>query len=69
MKKILLSFALALSLFFMLGELNIFAAAVDIPGSNDIERVSLDIGTSGNAIADISNTGFRILTIVKRILM
>jgi len=69
MKKILLSFALALSLFFMLGELNIFAAAVDIPGSTDIERVSLDIGTSGNAIADISNTGFRILTIVKRILM
>ena len=46
-----------------------FAAAVNIPGSDEIQDVSLNVGSSGNAIADISNTGFRILTIIKRILM
>lgn len=46
-----------------------FAAAVNIPGSDEIQDVSLNIGSSWNAIADISNTGFNILRVVKRILM
>lgn len=44
-------------------------AAVDIPGGNTIEDVSLDIGSSGNVVRDVSNVWFQVLTIAKRLVM
>ena len=69
MKKILLYLCLFLSSFIMLSLDTSFATAINIPGGDEIQDVSLNIGTSGNAIADVSNTGFRILKVIKRILM
>lgn len=70
MKKILISFLFALTLFFLFPiESSFGAAAITIPGTTQIENVSLDVGTSSHAIEDVHNIGFRILTIIKRILM
>lgn len=69
MKKILLYLCLFTISFILLSLDTSFASAVNIPGSDEIQDVSLSIGSSWNAIADISNTGFNILRIVKRILM
>lgn len=46
-----------------------FAQAVEIPGSSQIQEVSLNVGSSGNIVRDISEIGFRILTIIKRFIM
>lgn len=67
MKKIFLFCLFALSLCFI-GTQSSFAA-VNIPGGNEIQNLSLNVGSSGNVVADISNVGFRILTIIKRIIM
>lgn len=45
------------------------AAVVDIPGTSEIQDASLSIWTSSHTVEDIHNVWFRILTIVKRILM
>jgi hypothetical protein len=69
MKKILLYLCLLLA---SVAAFSIDAGAagiVVIPGATEIQDVSLDIGSNWNAIADISNTWFRILRIAKRMLM
>jgi len=68
MKKILIYLCLLFTSFLFLS-IDASAAAVNIPGTTEIQDVSLNIGSSWNAIADISNTGFRVLRIVKTILM
>ncbi len=67
MKKIFLFCLLALSICFIGAQASF--AAVNIPGGNEIQNLSVNIGSSGNVVADISNVGFRILTIIKRIIM
>ncbi len=68
MKKILLLLILLCSTFLLFwSELSF--ASVSIPGSDAIRPVSLNIGSSGNVIMDASNIGFRVLTIVKRVIM
>lgn len=70
MKKIILLLALFIASFFLLSpNESVFAAAVNIPGGSDIQDVSLSIWTSSHAVEDVHNIGFRILTIVKRVLM
>lgn len=69
MKKIIIFLCILLASFFAFGWETSFAAAVDIPWDNAIKSVSLDIGSSGNIVSDISNTGFRMLVIAKRFLM
>jgi len=68
MKKLFITLILGLSTFFILGE-NLAFAAVTIPGVTEVREVSLDVWSSGSVVYDVSNVGFRILTIVKRILM
>jgi hypothetical protein len=69
MKKILLYLSLFIVSFVCISLDATFAAAINIPGGDEIQDVSLSVGSSGNALADVSNVGFRILTIIKRILM
>ena len=44
------------------------AGVVNIPGSSDIEAVSIDYTGGGDPVNAISNTGFRILTTIKVLL-
>lgn len=70
MKKLILSACIALLAFLTFGD--IVSAArwvVDIPGSTEIEQVSLDARGSGVISQDIYILGLSILTIIKRILM
>lgn len=69
MNKIILSICILLASFAIFWIDSSFAAAVNIPGTEEIQDVSLNVGSSGNTIADISNTWFNILRIAKRILM
>ncbi len=69
MKKILLFLTISFWILFLFSGETSFAAAVNIPGDSAVQNVSADIGWSGNIISDISYVGFRILQIVKRILM
>lgn len=68
MKKLIFILILCLSFVFISLE-GVQAAAVNIPGWSEIQGVSLELGTSGNTIRDVSDTGFRMLTLAKRILM
>lgn len=69
MKKNILYILLLLWAFiFITGETS-FAAAVNIPWSSSIQEVSLEVWNSGNTLRDISNTGFEVLRVVKRVLM
>lgn len=72
MKKILIYLCLLLASFTLLSIDASAAGAVNILGTSGdwgIRDVSLNIISSWNAIADVSDTGFRILRIVKRVLM
>ncbi len=68
MKKYILVIVWICILFICAWEIS-YAQAVNIPGSNQIQDVSLNVGTSGNVVNDIYNVWFRILTIVKRFIM
>ena len=70
MKKIILIFLATLSLFVLYWVDTYAAPAIEMPGTAAIEQVSLNVGTSsGNIVEDVNSIGFRILTLVKRILM
>ena len=67
MKKIFFLF-FAICVAVLIGYQGSFAA-VNIPGGNEIQNLSVDIGSSGNVVQDIGQIGFRILTIIKRVIM
>lgn len=69
MKKILLFVSALLIIFSFFSWDIVHGANVTIPGTENIERVSLDVGSSGNAIQDINTVGFTILKVAKRIVM
>lgn len=48
---------------------SVSAGIVDIPGSSEIERVSINYTGGGEAVSAINNVGFSILTTIKLILM
>jgi hypothetical protein len=48
---------------------SVFAEVVNIPWTTDIQKVSISLGSSGNAIRDVHDVGFNILVIIKRIIM
>lgn len=69
MKKytIILTFLLFLGIFFLP---EIAAARVNIPGTEAIEDVSINLHSGGNTVNEVVNTGlYRILPLVKMILM
>ena len=69
MKKLFIYILVLVWIFFSLwGDVS-FASAVTIPGDTEIRDVSISVNSSGNIIQDINNTGFRILTIIKRVIM
>lgn len=68
MKKTLLIFlGLIMAFFYLSGD--VVNAAVTIPGTDEIERVSIDTVSGGNAVYNINILGFEILTIIKRFMM
>jgi len=66
-KTLLLFFGLLMAFFYLSGDIT--HAAVSIPGTDEIERVSIDTVHGGNAVYNVNILGFEILTIVKRIIM
>ncbi len=60
-------FAFCMSL--ILGSEHVFAAAINIPGTSEIQSVSANIGVSSNPVATVNSVGFEILRIVKLIIM
>lgn len=69
MKKILLLTLCIIPLIVLFFGENVYAGAINIQWTDEIADVSLNLGTSGNAIEDISDTWFSILRTVKVITM
>jgi len=69
MKKLFIYILVLVWIFFSLWGDASYASAVTIPGDTEIRDVSISVNSSGNIIQDINNTGFRILTIIKRVIM
>jgi hypothetical protein len=67
MKKYIFLFVCIIWFLFFWGWISF--ASVSIPGGNEIQSLSLNVGSSGNVVQDVSNIWFRILTIVKRVVM
>ncbi len=69
MKKILILLTIFFGSFLLFGWEASFAAAVNIPWGDFIKSVSLNASDNGNALFNINSIGFRMLLIIKRILM
>nr|MDD3720160.1 hypothetical protein [Candidatus Gracilibacteria bacterium] len=68
-KRFLLKFLLFLPLVFLLLPSHSFAGAITIGGTSEIQKVSLNNGSSSDIVSTIENTGFSLLRTIKIILI